>query len=59
MTTCGVSSYEYTVFNISDNKYRLITKIDYEFQLIDIKAIWTHAEYSQKTNVEKLNRGKL
>jgi mRNA interferase HigB len=50
---------QYTVFNISGNKYRLITEIDYEFQLIDIKAIWTHAEYSQRINVEKINRGKL
>lgn len=50
---------QYTVFNISGNKYRLITEIDYEFQLIDIRAVWTHAEYSQKINIEKLNRGKL
>lgn len=50
---------QYTVFNIGGNKYRLITEIDYEFQLVDIKIIWTHAEYSQKINVEKLNRGKL
>lgn len=49
----------YTVFNISGNKYRLITEIDYEFQLIDIKIVWTHAEYSQKINLDKLKRGKL
>lgn len=49
----------YTVFNISGNKYRLITEIDYEFQLIDIKIVWTHAEYSHKINNEKLNRGRL
>jgi len=49
----------YTVFNIGGNKYRLITEIDYEYQLIDIKIVWTHAEYSQRINSEKLNRGEL
>lgn len=49
----------YTVFNIGGNKYRLITEIDYEYQLIDIKIVWTHAEYSQKNNSEKLSRGEL
>jgi mRNA interferase HigB len=37
----------FTVFNISGNKYRLIAKIDYQSQLILIKYIFTHAEYSK------------
>jgi len=47
----------YTVFNIGGNKYRLITEMDYGFQLIDIKVVWTHAEYNQ--NNHKLKQGKL
>jgi mRNA interferase HigB len=35
------------VFNIKGNKYRLITKINYEYQLIWIRFIGTHAEYDK------------
>lgn len=42
-----------TVFNIKDNHYRLITKIDYRAQAILIKDILTHAEY----NKEKWKKG--
>jgi mRNA interferase HigB len=34
----------YTVFNIKGNSYRLIVKIEYEFGLIFIKRVLTHAE---------------
>ena len=36
-----------TVFNISGNKYRLITKIYYEQGTILIRFILTHAEYDK------------
>ena len=36
-----------TVFNIGGNKYRLIVRLHYGWQLIDIRAILTHAEYDQ------------
>jgi len=36
-----------TVFNIKGNSYRLIVKIEYEFDLIFIKAVQTHAEYDK------------
>jgi mRNA interferase HigB len=35
----------YTVFNISNNKYRLITRIVYRSQTIFIIDIFTHQEY--------------
>jgi mRNA interferase HigB len=38
----------FTVFNIKGNKYRLITSIDYEKQLIYIKYVLTHAEYDKE-----------
>ncbi len=49
----------YTVFNIGGNNYRLITAIHYNKQYCFIRAIWTHAEYSKRSNQEKLQRGEL
>ena len=31
-----------TVFDIGGNKYRLITKIDYVAQVVNVKRAWTH-----------------
>lgn len=36
-----------TVFNIGGNKYRLITRIRYDYQLVNIRRVMTHAEYDQ------------
>lgn len=49
----------YTVFNIGGNKYRLITEMDYPFRMVDVKVVWTHAEYSHAKNSERLRRGQL
>jgi mRNA interferase HigB len=38
----------FTIFNISGNNYRLITFIDYEYQLIFIRCVLTHAEYNKE-----------
>lgn len=35
------------VFNIKGNNYRLIIKINYEYQMIWIRFIGTHAEYDK------------
>ncbi len=51
--------HEYTVFNIGGNKFRLITAIHYKTGCCFIRTIWTHAEYSKKSNQEKLKRGEL
>jgi mRNA interferase HigB len=36
-----------TVFNISGNKYRLIARIRYDYQLVNIRIVLTHAEYDK------------
>ena len=38
-----------TVFNIGGNKYRLIARIRYDYQLINIREVLTHAEYDKGT----------
>ncbi|MEW4565082.1 type II toxin-antitoxin system HigB family toxin [Bremerella sp. JC770] len=34
-----------TVFNIGGNKFRLIVRIRYDYQLINVRAVLTHDEY--------------
>ncbi|HAI11257.1 MAG TPA: type II toxin-antitoxin system HigB family toxin [Phycisphaerales bacterium] len=36
-----------TVFNIGGNKYRLIARIRYDYQLINVRAVLTHKQYDQ------------
>ncbi|MEL7037023.1 MAG: type II toxin-antitoxin system HigB family toxin [Cyanobacteria bacterium J06592_8] len=38
----------FTVFNIAGNRYRLITYIDYEYRMVFIRSVLTHAEYSKE-----------
>ncbi len=37
----------YTVFNIKGDKYRLIVKIEYRWQMIFVKHVLSHAEYDK------------
>lgn len=37
----------YIIFNIGGNNYRLVVKIEFEKQIIFIKYVLTHKEYSK------------
>ena len=36
-----------TVFNIGGNKYRLVARIRYDYGLINVRCVLTHAEYDR------------
>ena len=36
-----------TVFNVCGNKYRLITRIRYDYRLVNVRAVLTHKAYSE------------
>ena len=36
-----------TVFNVGGNKYRLIARIRYDFRLVNVRQVLTHAEYDE------------
>jgi mRNA interferase HigB len=34
-----------TVFNVCGNKYRLVTRIRYDWRLVNVRCVLTHADY--------------
>ena len=36
-----------TAFNIGGNKYRLIARIRYDYRLVNVRCVLTHAEYDR------------
>jgi mRNA interferase HigB len=38
---------EYTVFDIRDNRYRLITRISYKMATVVVEAVLSHAQYDR------------
>lgn len=52
-------AHQYTIFDIGGNKYRLITEIDYSAGVVNVKRIWTHAEYSMTKNIDAIRGNKI
>jgi len=42
------------VFNICGNKYRIIVRVDYKFQMMLIRFVGTHNQYDQIKNIEEI-----
>ena len=38
---------ERIVFNIKGNKYRIVAKVNFDYQIIWIRFVGTHAEYDK------------
>ncbi len=36
-----------TIFNIGGNKFRLVVRVRYDYQLINVRDVLTHEEYDQ------------
>ncbi len=36
-----------TVFNVAGNKYRLIARIRYDYRLVNVRFVLTHAAYTK------------
>lgn len=45
--TSSIISDDRVVFNIKGNKYRIVVKINYDFQIIWIRFIGTHEQYDK------------
>ncbi len=46
-STASILKENRVVFKIKGNNYRLIAKINYEYQIVWIRFIGTHAEYDK------------
>jgi mRNA interferase HigB len=36
-----------TIFNVCGNKYRLVARVRYDYQLINVRTVLTHKEYDE------------
>jgi len=41
-----------TVFNVGGNSFRLVVQFDFEAQVVYVKKVMTHAEYSRKNGAQ-------
>jgi len=46
-TSLSIIPNERIVFNIKGNKYRVVTKVNYDYQIMWIRFVGTHAEYDK------------
>lgn len=48
---CGITAI---VFNVGGNKYRLVTRIEYQFHVVYVKMALTHRQYDANRWKEEL-----
>lgn len=51
--TASILKKNRVVFNIKGNEYRLVTAVNYDYQIVYIRFVGTHAEYD-KINAEEI-----
>ena len=51
--TASILRNNRVVFNVKGNTYRLVVAVKYEFQVVYIRFVGTHAEY-EKMNAEEV-----
>lgn len=47
----------FTIFNVGGNSYRIISRIDYSTNTLDVRWVYTHAEYDKWTR--RFQSGKI
>ena len=47
-----ILSHNRAIFNIKGNNYRLVVRIDYQYQVVYIRFVGTHAEYNRINALE-------
>ena len=52
--TASILKNNRVVFNICGNKYRIVVRIDYQFQMIFIRFVGTHAQYDQIEDIDNI-----
>ena len=50
---------KYFIFDVEGSNYRIITAIYFKLQILYIRAIWTHEEYTKCMTEQMLSKGKL
>ena len=52
--TASILKNNRVVFNICGNKYRVVVRIDYRYQIIFIRFVGTHSQYDQIEGIDTI-----
>lgn len=54
LKTASILKNNRVVFNICGNKYRIVVRMDYQFQMMLIRFVGTHNQYDKIENIEEI-----
>ncbi len=54
LKTASILKNNRVVFNICGNKYRIVVRIDYQFQMMLLRFVGTHEQYDKIENIEEI-----